>query len=49
MKDVPELKLDWPVYTVDDEGFEQNGAVVGFTSKFVNHTSGQMVGLRSME
>jgi len=44
-----ELDLDWPVYTVDDEGLEQNGTVVGFTGKFVNHTSGQMVGLQSRE
>lgn len=35
------LKLDLPVYTIDDEGLEQNGTVVGFTGKFVNHTSEQ--------
>jgi len=43
-----ELELVWPVYTVNDEGLEQNGTVVGLTGEFVNHTS-QMVGLRSME
>ena len=25
------------VYTVDDEGFEQDGAVVGFASVFIDH------------
>ena len=25
------------VYTVNDEGFEKDGAVVGFTSEFVDH------------
>jgi hypothetical protein len=25
------------VYTIHDEGFEENGAVVGCTGKFINH------------
>jgi len=38
---VSELKLALPVYTVYDERLEQNGAVIGFTGEFVNHTSGE--------
>jgi hypothetical protein len=26
------------VYTIDDLGFEEQGAVVGFTSEFINHS-----------
>lgn len=29
------------VYAIYDEGFEQNGAVVGFTGEFVDHTLGE--------
>lgn len=32
--------MDSPVYAVYDEGLEQNGAVVGFTGEFVDHSSG---------
>lgn len=28
-----------PVYAVDDEGLEKDGAVVGFAGEFVDHAS----------
>jgi hypothetical protein len=30
------------VYAIYDEWFEENGAVVGFTSEFINHTCFKM-------
>lgn len=38
-KDRPGLRVDSPVYAVYDERLEQDGAVVGFTGEFVDHSS----------
>ena len=38
VQDIPGLRVDSPVYAVYDEGLEQNGAVVGFTGEFVDHS-----------
>jgi len=36
-REIADLKLLSAVYTIDNEGLEKDGAVVGFASEFVNH------------